>query len=66
MELARTEDEQDECAGDLEDGFYQSEQDKKRGARLLEQGALRLKQARNPCGFFKRVFKPKECIVNDL
>lgn len=51
-ELARTEDQQDACMGDLEDGFFQSNRDKERALRSLRNGLERIRQARNPCGLF--------------
>lgn len=51
-ELARTEDQQDACMGDLEDGFFQSNRDKERALRTLRNGLERIRQARNPCGLF--------------
>lgn len=51
-ELAKTEDQQDECLGDLEDVVYQSNRDKERASSTLRKGVERIRQARNPCGLF--------------
>lgn len=51
-ELAKTQDEQDDCTGDLEDALYLSNRDKDRAANTLTKGVERLKLARQPCGFF--------------
>lgn len=51
-ELARDEEQQDECIGDLEDGFFKSNRDKERGAWTLTQGLKRLRLAITPCRFF--------------
>lgn len=59
VELATTEGQQDDCAGDLEDGFFLSEQDKARGLAGILKGIERLTLARNPCGWFGRTFKVK-------
>lgn len=53
-ELAKTEDQQDACLGDLEDVVYQSNRDKERALRTLRNGLERIRQARNPCGLFDR------------
>ena len=61
VELALTESQQDDCAGDLEDGFFASEQDKARGLASVVKGVERLILQRNPCGFFARLFKQERC-----
>lgn len=53
-ELAKTEDQQDACLGDLEDALYQSNRDKDRARNTLRRGLERLRQARQPCGLFDR------------
>lgn len=51
-ELARTEDAQDECTGDLEDALYASNRDKDRAANTLTRGVERIKLSRAPCRLF--------------
>lgn len=51
-ELAKTEDAQDDCMGDLEDVVYLSNRDKDRAANTLTKGMERIKLSRQPCGFF--------------
>jgi len=65
MEDARTEEEQDDCAGDLEDGFFLAEQDKARGLSLLDNAIERLRLARNPCKFYQLQCKRKEHKLNE-
>ena len=48
-ELAKTEDQQDECMGDLEDGFFQSNRDKARAMSTLRNGVERIRLSRTPC-----------------
>ena len=52
-ELARSEREQDECMGDLEDALFNSNRDKETARQLLENGIKRLKLARNPCRWWE-------------
>ena len=52
-ELAKTERQQDECLGDLEDGLYASNRDKQRAADTLETGVKRIKLARDPCRWYE-------------
>lgn len=63
LELATTQEAQDECAGDLEDAFFLSEQDKRSGIALFDKFMARLKLARNPCGFWARTFNRERCNV---
>ena len=48
LELAKTEGAQDDCAADLEDGFYLSEQDKARALKLADLGLQRIELSRLP------------------
>lgn len=66
MELADTEQEQDDCGGDLEDVLFLSEGDKDSAIVMLQQGVERLKVARRNCGFFKKMFRFDKCRVEDL
>lgn len=62
LELAKTEDAQDDCAGDLEDAFFASEQDKTIARGLFDKIARRLELQRNPCGWWSRnITRRKEC-----
>lgn len=60
-EDAKTERAQDTCLGWLEDGFFLSEEDKARAARLLRAGITEIKRARNPCGLWRRLTQPSRC-----
>lgn len=61
VEDARTEGQRDNCALDLEDGFFLSEQDKARTIGFIEQAVARLKLARNPCGFWAKALRRDRC-----
>lgn len=61
LELATTQEAQDECAGDLEDGVFLAEQDKRSGLALFDKFVRRLKLQRNPCGFWARTFNNARC-----
>lgn len=63
IEDAVTERAKDRCADDLEDGKWQSEQDKARGLDGIERGVERLKLARNPCNWFQRTLRFARCSV---
>lgn len=52
-ELAKTEDAQDECTGDLEDGFWAGNRDKERAMATLRTGVERIKLALSPCRWFQ-------------
>lgn len=52
-ELAKTEDQQDQCLGDLEDGFFQSNRDKERALKTLRTGVQRIKLSRTPCRWYQ-------------
>lgn len=52
-ELASSEEQQDECLGDLEDGFYQSNRDKERGLSTLRKGVERIRLSRDPCRWYE-------------
>lgn len=55
-ELARTEDEQDECMGDLEDALYNSNRKGERTLATVEKFATRERLRRNPCNLVERMF----------
>lgn len=52
-ELARTEDEQDTCLGDLEDALFTSNADKERARATLHKGIERLRLQRAPCKWYQ-------------
>ena len=55
-ELARTEDEQDDCMGDLEDALFNANRKGELTQQTLDKFIAREKLRRNPCGFFARMF----------
>lgn len=61
VEFAKTNGDHDDCALELEDSFYQSEQDKKGGIIIVEKAIKQLRLQRKPCNIFKRTFNPSEC-----
>lgn len=61
VEDAATESALDACANALEDGKWQSEQDKARGLDGIERGVQRLKLARNPCNWVERTLRFARC-----
>ena len=64
LEDAATEDAQDTCAGHLEDALFVANTKVQTLRTMAEKFVARLKLARNPCGFWKRTFKPDECRVD--
>ena len=66
LELAKTEEQQDDCGGDLEDTLLLSEGDKHDGLLLIDKMVERLTLARNPCGFWANLFRRDRCKVEDL
>ena len=46
---------------DLEDVDYLHEGDKIRTINFVEKAAARIKQARQPCGFWDKLFNLREC-----
>lgn len=52
-ELARTEDAQDECLGELEDHVYVREQDVNRAITFIQQAVERIRLSRNPCRWYQ-------------
>lgn len=64
-EDARTDREQDACLGDVEDGYFNSEQDKAEGRRQTDLFVQRQSLARQPCGFFARLFRRDRCTVQE-
>lgn len=65
-ELAKTEQAQDECLGDLEDFAYDSNEDKARADRTLHTGIQRLKLQRDPCRWYEARCKWNARKLNNL
>lgn len=63
IEDAVTEEAKDNCSLDLEDGKWQSEQDKARALDGIERGVERLRLARNPCSLWERLTRRDRCTV---
>jgi len=61
LEDADTEDEQDACAGDLEDAVYIGNRKGEQTRKTVEDFARAERLRRNPCGFWKRTFQPASC-----
>jgi hypothetical protein len=61
IEDAVTQQQHDECDLDLEDNVFVREQDRIEALALLRKAVRRIELARNPCGFFKRVFNRSAC-----
>ena len=62
-ELARNEDEQDDCMGDLEDALYNSNRNGERTKQTVDNFAARERLRRNPCNWFQRLFLSR-CTVD--
>lgn len=60
-ELADTEDRQDACMGDLEDALFNANLRLRRVVNLVTNGVVRLKQQRNPCGWWARMVRQDRC-----
>jgi hypothetical protein len=60
-ELSHTQDEQDDCTGDLEDALYNANRRGERQVKTVDDFIRRERLRRNPCGFFARVFTPSKC-----
>ncbi len=58
-ELARTDDEQDDCLGDLEDALYNSNRKGERTLQTVTKFSERERQRRNPCGALRRMFSTR-------
>ena len=61
-ELATTEDEQDDCMGDLEDALYNANRNGQRTKQTVDNFVARDRLRRNPCNVFQRAFL-KRCKV---
>lgn len=60
-ELSRTEQEQDECMGDLEDALFNSNRRSARQVVTVEKFVAREKLRRNPCKLWERMFRVDRC-----
>lgn len=60
-ELARTEDDQDDCMGDLEDALYNSNRRGERQVKTVDTFIKAERLRRDPCGFWRRTFHPSKC-----
>lgn len=66
LEDAATTGEAWNLAADLEDVDWLHEQDKARIVTFVGRAADRIKLARQPCGFWKELWKSKQCSVQPL
>jgi len=64
FEDSATEDDQDECTGDLEDTLYAANRALDRVNVLVQKAVQRLTLARNPCGRIKAFFNRSQCNVD--
>lgn len=60
-ELAATEDEQDDCMGDLEDALYNSNRNGERTKQTVDNFAARERLRRNPCSWWERFTRRARC-----
>jgi hypothetical protein len=58
-ELAKTEDEQDDCMGDLEDALFNANRKGELTQQTVDKFIRDEKLRRNPCGFFARIFSAR-------
>lgn len=63
-EIARTEDEQDDCLGDLEDALFNANRRGERQVETVEKFVARERLRRNPCGFFRSIFFRSKCEIS--
>ena len=59
FELSGTEDDQDDCTGDLEDALFNANRRGERQVQTVKNFAIREKLRRNPCGFWERIFSAR-------
>lgn len=62
-EEAKTQREEDDCLGDVEDTLLDSESDKAIGLANLIKAVDRIKISLFPCGVFTRIFNPSACKI---
>lgn len=60
-ELARTDEEQDECTGDLEDGLFSANKIILNLVWQAVQFTERQRLVRDPCNLVERLFTPSQC-----
>lgn len=60
-ELAKTEDEQDDCLGDLEDALYNANRSGERTLQTVQNFAARERLRRNPCAWWERMVRRDRC-----
>lgn len=60
-ELARTEQQQDECMGDLEDALYNANRRGERQIETVRKFVARERLRRNPCSVWERMFRVDRC-----
>ena len=60
-ELAKTEDAQDDCLGDLEDALYNANRSGERTLQTVQNFAARERLRRNPCAWWERVLRRSRC-----
>lgn len=58
-ELSSTDDEKDDCTGDLEDALYNSNRKGERTFKTVKNFADLEKLRRNPCNWFERMFSAR-------
>ena len=61
FELSLTEDDQDDCTGDLEDALYNSNRKGERTRKTVTDFVAREKLRRNPCNWFERMLRYDRC-----
>jgi hypothetical protein len=62
-EEARTEQAQDDCMADLEDGLFNANRRSERVVRLVERFAARERLRRNPCSLWERITRADRCQI---
>lgn len=60
-ELAKTENQQDDCAGDLEDALFNANERGERQVQTVERFAERERLRRNPCNAWERLWRYARC-----
>jgi hypothetical protein len=61
FEQSNTEDEQDDCTGDLDDALYNANRRAQRQAQTVEKFAARERLRRNPCNAIQRLLRVDRC-----
>lgn len=60
-ELAKSEDEQDDCMGDLEDALYNANRNGERTKLTVDNFVARERLRRNPCSWWERFMHRARC-----